>query len=37
MEDLKETGREGVDWMHPAQDRGEWQAPVNTAMNLRVP
>jgi len=27
----------GVDWMHLARDRKEWQAVVNTVMNLRVP
>jgi hypothetical protein len=26
-----------VDWIHLAQDRGDWQAVMNTAMNLRVP
>jgi hypothetical protein len=34
--DLKK-GWEGVDWMHLAQDRDQWQAVVNTVMNLRVP
>jgi hypothetical protein len=34
--DLRETGSEGVDWMHVAQDRIQWWAPVNTVMNLRV-
>jgi hypothetical protein len=28
--DLRETGREGVDWMHLAQDRDQWRALVNT-------
>jgi hypothetical protein len=30
-------GCEGVDWMHLAQDRGQWWAVVNTVMNLPVP
>jgi hypothetical protein len=34
---LKETGWEGVDWMHVAQDRDQWRAIANTIMNLRVP
>jgi hypothetical protein len=28
---------EGVDWIHLAQDRDQWQALVNTVMNLQVP
>jgi hypothetical protein len=28
---------EGVDWIHLAQDRVQWQAVVNTVMNPRVP
>jgi hypothetical protein len=35
--DLRETGLEGVDWIHVAQDSVQWQALVNTVMNLRVP
>jgi hypothetical protein len=27
----------GEDWIHLAQDRGQWQALVNTVMGLRVP
>jgi hypothetical protein len=34
--DLEETGSEGVDWIHLAQDRDQWRALVNTVMNLRV-
>jgi len=34
---LTETGWEGVDWMHLAQDRNHWWALVNTVMKLRVP
>jgi hypothetical protein len=35
--DLREIGWEGVDWIHLAQDKEQWQAFVNTVMNLRVP
>jgi hypothetical protein len=35
--DLMEVGWEGVDWIHLAQDRDQWQALVNTVMNLQVP
>jgi hypothetical protein len=31
--DLREIGWEGVDWMHLAQDRDQWQAVVNMVMN----
>ena len=34
--DLREWGG-GGDWMELAQDRGRWQALVNTVMNLLVP
>jgi hypothetical protein len=34
--DLREIGREGVDWMHLANDRKQWRAVVNTVMNLWV-
>jgi hypothetical protein len=27
--DLKETGLEGVDWVHLAQDRDRWRSLVN--------
>jgi hypothetical protein len=33
---LREIGWKGVDWIHLAQDRDQWQALVNTVMNLRV-
>jgi hypothetical protein len=26
-----------VDWMYSGYDKNRWRAPVNTAMNLRVP
>jgi hypothetical protein len=35
--DLREIGFEDVDWIQLAQDRGRWQALVNTVMNLWVP
>jgi hypothetical protein len=35
--DLRETGWEGVDWMHLAQHKDQWQVLVNTIMNLLVP
>jgi hypothetical protein len=34
--DLKEIGREGVDWMHLAQDINRWWAVVNIIMKLWV-
>jgi hypothetical protein len=27
----------GMDWIDVAQDKDQWQALVNTIMNLRVP
>jgi hypothetical protein len=35
--DLREIGRDGMDWIDLAQDRDNWRALVNMAMNLRVP
>jgi hypothetical protein len=35
--DLGEIELDGMDWIDLAQDRDQWRAPVNTAMNLRVP
>jgi hypothetical protein len=35
--DLREIGWDGVDWIELAQDREQWRALVNTALNLRVP
>jgi hypothetical protein len=35
--DLKKIVWEGVDSMHLAQNRDQWQALVNTVMNFRVP
>jgi hypothetical protein len=34
---LTETGCDGMDWIHLAQDRDQWRALVNTVMNLLVP
>jgi hypothetical protein len=34
--DLKEICWEGVDWMHMAQDRDQWQTLVSTVMSLLV-
>jgi hypothetical protein len=34
--DLREIGWGGMDWIDPAQDRGQWRALVNTVMNLRI-
>jgi hypothetical protein len=33
-EDLKEVGREGVDWIELACDRYRWWALVNTVISL---
>jgi len=35
--DLSERVWEGVDCMYLAQDRNQWQALVNTVMNIGVP
>jgi hypothetical protein len=35
--DFRETGREGVDWIHLTKDRDQWWTVVNTVMNIRVP
>jgi hypothetical protein len=35
--DLGEIGRDGVDWIDVAQDRDQWRAFVNMAMNLSAP
>jgi hypothetical protein len=33
---LREISWDGIDWIDLAQDRDQWRALVNTAMNLRV-
>jgi hypothetical protein len=35
--DLREIGIDKANWIQLAQDRVQWQAFVNTVMNLRVP
>jgi hypothetical protein len=35
--DLREVGCGDVDWIDMAQDRDQWRALVNTAMNFRLP
>jgi hypothetical protein len=35
--DLREIGRESVDWMYLADDRDQWRSLVITAMNLWLP
>jgi hypothetical protein len=33
----REMSWEGVNWMHVAQDKAQWQALMNTIMSLRFP
>lgn len=33
---LTNIGQDGVNWIHLAQDRSRWRAPVDTIMNLGV-
>jgi hypothetical protein len=35
--DIRELGWDGMNWIDLAEDRDQWRALVNTAMNLRVP
>jgi hypothetical protein len=35
--DLREIGWDAMDWFDLAQDRDQWRALVNAAMNLQVP
>jgi hypothetical protein len=35
--DRREIERNGIDWIHLAQDRDQWRTLVNMVMKLRVP
>jgi hypothetical protein len=35
--DLRDIGIDGVNWIQLAQDMVQWQAFVNTVLNLQVP
>jgi hypothetical protein len=35
--DLRERAWNDMDWLDLAQDKGQWQTPVNTVMNFQVP
>jgi hypothetical protein len=35
--DLRERGWDDIDWIDLAEDRNQWRALVNTAMNFWVP
>jgi hypothetical protein len=35
--DVREIGWGGMDWIHLAEDKDQWQALVNTVMNILVP
>jgi hypothetical protein len=35
--DLREIGRDGMDWIDLAQDRDQWRGLVKAVMNLGVP
>jgi hypothetical protein len=34
--DLSEIGFDGMDWINLTEDKDQWQADVNTVMNLQV-
>jgi hypothetical protein len=35
--DLKAIGWQGIDWIHPAQDRDKWKVLVKSVINFQVP
>jgi hypothetical protein len=35
--DLRKIRRKIVNWMHLAEDRGQWRALLNTVIILRIP
>jgi hypothetical protein len=37
VDNIKEIGWDGMDWIDLAEDRDQWMAFVNTVMRLRVP
>jgi hypothetical protein len=37
MNNNREVGWDGMDWIDLAEDRDRWRALVNAVMNLRVP
>ena len=37
MIDLAEVGIENVNWIHLAENRDQWRAFVNVALNFQVP
>jgi hypothetical protein len=34
--DLREIRWDGVEWIHPSQDREHWPDPMNTIMTVRL-
>jgi hypothetical protein len=37
VDNIREIGWDGMDWIDLPQDRDQWKALVNVVMNLRVP
>jgi hypothetical protein len=37
VDNIREIGWDGMDWIDLVQDMDQWRVLVNTAMNLRVP